>query len=34
MKDTNKIIEFGKGALEEMIDYYKKKYTIYDGIKL
>lgn len=34
MKDNKKIREFGNRALEEMIDYYKKKYTIYDGIKL
>ena len=34
MKDNKKIREFGNRALEEMIDYYKKKYTISDGIKL
>lgn len=34
MKDNKKIREFGNRALEEMVSYYKKKYTISDGIKL
>lgn len=34
MKDNKKIREFGNRVLEEMVSYYKKKYTISDGIKL
>ena len=34
MQDNKKIRELGDRVLEEMISYYKKKYTIYDSIKL
>ncbi len=34
MKDNKKIREFGKVALEEMIDYFKRKYNIKNSKKI